>query len=153
MKQNDSYIVDLYHDELTKLEEKERKKIEKFKKKEERKKRREEKKLEKIEDREFAKKQKMSRESRYIESKKNIKDNHTLISNIYKITILLTLFMTISYFLYSLIKRQIHIFNTILFLLIVLGFILTATIQKKKERKIVSIITCFLYIIWMLLHL
>lgn len=149
MKKNDNYVVDLYHDELTKLEEKERKKIEKFKKKEERKKQREEKKLEKKEDKEFARRQKMSRVSKY--SQENKID--TLIPDIYKKVILATIFITLTYFLYSLIKRQIYIFNSILFTLMMIGFILTATIQKKKERKIVSIITCILSILWMLLHL
>lgn len=149
MKKNDNYVVDLYHDELTKLEEKERKKIEKFKKKEERKKKREEKKLEKKEDKEFARRQKMSRVSKY--SQENKID--TLIPDIYKKVILATIFITLTYFLYSLIKRQIYIFNSILFTLMMIGFILTSTIQKKKERKIVSIITCILSILWMLLHL
>lgn len=149
MKKNDNYVVDLYHDELTKLEEKERKKIEKFKKKEERKKQREEKKLEKKEDKEFARRQKMSRVSKY--SQENKID--TLIPDIYKKVILATIFITLTYFLYSLIKRQIYIFNSILFTLMMIGFILTSTIQKKKERKIVSIITCILSILWMLLHL
>lgn len=151
MKKNDTYTVDLYHDELTKLEEKERKKIEKFKKQEERKKRRREKKLEKKENKEFARRQKMSREARYNQTKENSLD--TLLPNIYKITILITLFITLSYFLYSLIKKQIYIFNSILFTLIIFGFILTSAIQKKKERKISSIITCILCILWMLLHL
>ena len=123
MKKNDTYIVDLYHDELTKTEEKERKKIEKFKKQEERKKRKEEKRLEKKEDKEFAKRQKMSREARYNPEKETTLDK--LLPNIYKITILVTLFITLSYFLYSLIKKQIYIFNSILFTLIIFGFILT----------------------------
>lgn len=151
MKKNNTYTVDLYHDELTKLEEKERKKIEKFKKQEEKKKRRREKKLEKKENKEFARRQKMSREARYNQTKENSLD--TLLPNIYKITILITLFITLSYFLYSLIKKQIYIFNSILFTLIIFGFILTSAIQKKKERKISSIITCILCILWMLLHL
>lgn len=150
MKKTD-YIVDLYHDELSKQEEKEKKKIEKFKKKEERKKRKEEKKLEKKEDREFARRQKMSRESRYNQINENKLD--ILLPKIYKISIIVILFFTLTYFLYSIIKGQIHFFNSILFTLIILGFILTSTIQKKKERKIVSIITCILLILWMLLHL
>lgn len=151
MKENNDYIVDLYHDELTKLEEKEKRKIEKLKKKEEAKKRREEKKLEKKEDKEFARRQKMSREVRYNQTQQNNLD--TIIPNVYKITIIITLFLTLSYFLYSLIKRQIYIFNSLLFTLIMLGFILISTIQKKKERKIISVITCILCILWMLLHL
>ena len=151
MKKNDTYIVDLYHDELNKLEEKERKKIEKFKKQEERKKRREEKKLEKKEDKEFARRKKMSREVKYNLEKENTFD--TLLPNIYKITILVTLFIALTYLLYSLIKKQIYIFNSILFTLMIFGFILTSAIQKKKERTIVSIITCILCILWMLLHL
>ena len=149
MKKNDNYVVDLYHDELTKLEEKERKKIEKFKKKEERKKQREEKKLEKKEDKEFARRQKMSRVSKYNQENKI----DSLIPNVYKKTIFITIFITLTYFLYSLMKRQIYVFNSILFTLMMIGFILTSTIQKKKERKIVSIITCILSILWMLLHL
>ena len=144
MKNNN--IINSYQEELTKLEQKEKKKIEKFKRKEERKKIKQEKRLERLEDKIFANRQKFF----------NQNDNKTSIltlSNIYKVALGTTLISSIGYFLYSLIKKQTPVINTILFTLIVIGFLLTSTIQKKKERKFISIITSILFIIWMLLNM
>lgn len=146
----DNNITTSYHDELERLKNKEKKKIEKFKKKEERKKRKEEKRLEKIEDMIFAKKNKLSRTSRYIEDK-DIKDFY--ITKTYKISLIMTLIFGIIYFIYSLIKHETSIINYSLFTLIVICFFLTSAIQKKKERKIASIITSILLILWMLLNM
>lgn len=131
-------IIDLYHKETTD------RKIEKFKQREIKQKQKREKKLEKLEDREFAKVHK----ELYTDKQTKIS-----LSMVYKVSILTTLFLTPSYFIYSIIKKQILLFNSILFTLIVIGFILTSTIQKKKERKIMSIATSALLILWMLLHL
>jgi len=145
----DNNIINSYHDELTKLEKKEKKKIEKFKKKEEVKKRRQEKRLEKIEDKIFAKRQKLVKEENLI---KEEKIPIFCLTNIYKVSLIITLFLGICYFVYSLIK-QVNIFNVILFTSIIIGFTLTSAIQKKKERKIISIITSILFIIWILVNM
>lgn len=138
MRELKQSIIDLYHKETTV------RKIEKFKQREIKQKQKREKKLEKLEDREFAKVHK----ELYTDKQTKIS-----LSMVYKVSILTTLFLTPSYFIYSIIKKQILLFNSILFTLIVIGFILTSTIQKKKERKIMSIATSALLILWMLLHL
>lgn len=138
MRELKQSIIDLYHKETTD------RKIEKFKQREIKQKQKREKKLEKLEDREFAKVHK----ELYTDKQTKIS-----LSIVYKVSILTTLFLTPSYFIYSIIKKQILLFNSILFTLIVIGFILTSTIQKKKERKIMSIATSALLILWMLLHL
>lgn len=138
MRELKQSIIDLYHKETTD------RKIEKFKQREIKQKQKREKKLEKLEDREFAKVHK----ELYTDKQTKIS-----LSMVYKVSILTTLFLTPSYFIYSIIKKQILLFNSILFTLIVIGFILTSTIQKKKERKIMSIATSALLILWMLLHL
>ncbi len=150
MKAKDEYVVDLFQEEIDKRNEKEKRKIEKFKKKEEKKKKREERKLEKQEDKEFAKQQKMSRMARYSPT---TKENKIDLNLLYKIFIIAIIFITLTYFIYSLIVRQIKIFNSILFTLMILSFILSSTIQKKKERKIAFIIASTLSILWMLLHI
>ncbi len=144
-------MTNVYNDELTKLEYQEQKKIEKFKKEEERRKKKEQRKLEKQEDREFARKQKMSREARLYE-KKNISAKFS-ITLLYKISIVTTSFFTICYLLYSIIRKQIYIFNAILFSTIMISWILSATIKKKEEKQISFVITSLLCILWMFLHL
>lgn len=142
-------IRDLFEDNI---DTKAKKKIEKFKKKEEAKKRRQEKRLEKLEDKIFAKREKLTREAKYNTNK--INENKKInLSNIYKISLIITLSIGIFYLVYSLIKKQIPIISAILFVLIIIGFILTSAIQKKKERKITSIITSILFILWMFINM
>lgn len=131
-------IIELYHKDATD------RKVERFKQKEIKQKQKREKRLEKIEDREFAR----THKKLYIE-----KNTILSLEMIYKISILSTLFLTLSYFIYSIIRKQILLFNAVLFTLIIIGFLLTSTIKKKKEKKIASIVTSILLVFWMLLHL
>ena len=148
METNNENIVDLFQEEIEKNEEKQKKKIEKFKKQEEKKKEKELKRLEKLEDKGFAKQLKMSRMAKYSSNQNNKK-----LSNLYKIFIIAILFITVTYFIYSLIVKQIPTFDSILFTLMILSFILSSTIQRKKERKIAFIVASFFAILWMLIHL
>ena len=149
METNNENIVDLFHEEIEKNEERQKRKIEKFKKQEEKRKEKELKKLEKLEDKGFAKQLKMSRMAKY----SSTNENKTTILLIYKIFIIAILFITTTYFIYSLIAKQIPMFDSILFTLMILSFILSSTIQRKRERKITFIIASSFAIIWMLLHL
>lgn len=151
MRGYEKNTVDLYHEELSKQREKNEKKVQKFKQSEEKKRKKELKRLEKFEDREFARKNKLSRESRYNLPKNDIISKYILIT--YKISIATMLFITITYFIYSLIRKKISVFNSVLFTFMMFGFILSVTIQKKKEKRISFIITSILCILWMLLHL
>lgn len=150
MENNNENIVDLFQEEIEKNEERQKRKIEKFKKQEEKRKEKELKKLEKLEDKGFAKQLKMSRMAKYSSTNENKK---LPISLIYKIFIIAILFITTTYFIYSLIAKQIPMFDSILFTLMILSFILSSTIQRKRERKITFIIASSFAIIWMLLHL
>lgn len=149
METNNENIVDLFQEEIEKNEERQKRKIEKFKKQEEKRKEKELKKLEKLEDKGFAKQLKMSRMAKY----SSTNENKTTILLIYKIFIIAILFITTTYFIYSLIAKQIPMFDSILFTLMILSFILSSTIQRKRERKITFIIASSFAIIWMLLHL
>lgn len=150
METNNKNVINIFQKELEKREEKQKKKIDKFKKQEGKRKEKELKRLEKLEDKGFAKQQKLSRMTKYTvnNEKKKIP-----ISLIYKIFIIAILFITITYFIYSLIAKQIPPFDAIVFTLMILSFVLSSTIQKKRERKIAFIVASFFAILWMLLHL
>lgn len=148
MEEKNEYVVDLFQKELDKRNEQQKKKINKYKKQEEKKRKKELKRLEKEEDIGFAKQQRMSRISKY-----QNRENNFNLALLYKIFIIAILFITLTYFIYSLIINNMGILKSILFTLMILSFILSSTIQKKNERKIAFIIASSLAILWMLMNL
>lgn len=135
---------DLLTKELHRLEKKEELRIKRYKKLEQKKEAKRLKRLEKEEDRAFAKLQKQQQPN--FTSKKIIQLSH-------KISICILTLLNFIYFLISFFQNKITIFNNILFFLIINGFLLTATIQKKEARKTISLITCILFILWIILHI
>lgn len=144
-------IVSIFDKELDKLTEKENKKLEKYKRKEQKKEAKRLKKLEKAEDKGFARMQKISKVKDLYISNQEVIDS--ILPLVYKICIGALILFELIYFIASFFRNKILPFNNILFLFIVSGFLLTSTIQKKNARKLVSIVTCFLIILWIILHI
>lgn len=144
-------IVNLFDEELDKMDKAKTKEIEKYKKREQKKENKKLKRLEKQEDRGFAKMQKVAHLKQLYEDNKHIIKNNLPI--IYKVSILLLIILEIIYFIVSFFRGKLSPINNILFLFIISGFLLTSTIQKKNARKFISIITCFIIILWIILNI
>lgn len=135
-------ITDLFSDEEKKLERNKIREIEKYKKRELKKEAKRKRQLEKEEDRAF---------SRLI-NKTDLKIEK-YISYTYKVIIVSSLALILIYFIISFFQKKITIFNNILFFILSISTLISATIQNKKARKITTIITCFILILWILLHI
>lgn len=135
-------IADLFSDEEKKLERNKIREIEKYKKRELKKEAKRKRQLEKEEDRAF---------SRLI-NKTDLKIEK-YISYTYKVIIVSSLALILIYFIISFFQKKITIFNNILFFILSISTLISATIQNKKARKITTIITCFILILWILLHI
>lgn len=135
-------ITDLFSDEEKKLERNKIREIEKYKKRELKKEAKRKRQLEKEEDRAF---------SRLI-NKTDLKIEK-YISYTYKVIIVSSLALILIYFIISFFQKKITIFNNILFFILSISTLISATIQNKKARKIATIITCFILILWILLHI
>ncbi len=135
-------IIDLFSDEEKKLERNKIREIEKYKKRELKKEAKRKRQLEKEEDRAF---------SRLI-NKTDLKIEK-YISYTYKVIIVSSLALILIYFIISFFQKKITIFNNILFFILSISTLISATIQNKKARKITTIITCFILILWILLHI
>ena len=135
-------ITDLFSDEEKKLERNKIREIEKYKKRELKKEAKRKRQLEKEEDRAF---------SRLI-NKTDLKIEK-YISYTYKFIIVSSLALILIYFIISFFQRKITIFNNILFFILSISTLISATIQNKKARKITTIITCLILILWILLHI
>lgn len=144
MKEKETNISDLFQQELKKMQSKEKNKIARYKKIEQKKEAKRLKKLEKEEDKAFAK---------LYNNQQSILTTTKTIQIIYQISIFGLLLLSFLYFIISFFQNKITKFNNILFFLSVIGFLLTSTIQKKNARKITSIGTCILLILWILLHI
>lgn len=119
------------------------KKVNKFKKLENKKKAIKSKRLDRFEDREF---------SKIIKKEKGI-GIYALVPKVYKVIILFLFIFELLFFLLSIFRKNINLLNNFLLLFIVIGFILTSTILKKHEKKIVSIITAILIILYLILQI
>ena len=135
-------ITDLFSDEEKKLGRNKIREIEKYKKRELKKEAKRKRQLEKEEDRAF---------SRLI-NKTDLKIEK-YISYTYKVIIVSSLALILIYFIISFFQKKITIFNNILFFILSISTLISATIQNKKARKITTIITCFILILWILLHI
>ena len=135
-------ITDLFSDEEKKLERNKIREIEKYKKRELKKEAKRKRQLEKKEDRAF---------NRLI-NKTDLKIEK-YISYTYKVIIVSSLALILIYFIISFFQKKITIFNNILFFILSISTLISATIQNKKARKITTIITCFILILWILLHI
>lgn len=135
-------ITDLFSDEEKKLERNKIREIEKYKKRELKKEAKRKRQLEKEEDRAF---------NRLI-NKTDLKIEK-YISYTYKVIIVSSLALILIYFIISFFQKKITIFNNILFFILSISTLISATIQNKKARKITTIITCFILILWILLHI
>ena len=135
-------ITDLFSDEEKKLERKKIKEIEKYKRRELKKEAKRKRQLEKEEDRAFSK----------LINKTDLKIEK-YISYTYKVIIVSSLALILIYFIISFFQRKITIFNNILFFILSISTLISATIQNKKARKIMTIITCLILILWILLHI
>lgn len=135
-------ITDLFSNEEKKLERNKIREIEKYKKRELKKEAKRKRQLEKEEDRAF---------SRLI-NKTDLKIEK-YISYTYKVIIVSSLALILIYFIISFFQKKITIFNNILFFILSISTLISATIQNKKARKITTIITCFILILWILLHI
>ncbi len=135
-------ITDLFSDEEKNLERNKIREIEKYKKRELKKEAKRKRQLEKEEDRAF---------SRLI-NKTDLKIEK-YISYTYKVIIVSSLALILIYFIISFFQKKITIFNNILFFILSISTLISATIQNKKARKITTIITCFILILWILLHI
>ena len=135
-------ITDLFSDEEKKLERNKIREIEKYKKRELKKEAKRKRQLEMEEDRAF---------SRLI-NKTDLKIEK-YISYTYKVIIVSSLALILIYFIISFFQKKITIFNNILFFILSISTLISATIQNKKARKITTIITCFILILWILLHI
>lgn len=135
-------ITDLFSDEEKKLERKKIKEIEKYKRRELKKEAKRKRQLEKEEDRAFSK----------LINKTDLKIEK-YISYTYKVIIVSSLALILIYFIISFFQRKITIFNNILFFILSISTLISATIQNKKARKITTIITCLILILWILLHI
>ena len=135
-------ITDLFSDEEKKLERKKIKENEKYKRRELKKEAKRKRQLEKEEDRAFSK----------LINKTDLKIEK-YISYTYKVIIVSSLALILIYFIISFFQRKITIFNNILFFILSISTLISATIQNKKARKIMTIITCLILILWILLHI
>lgn len=142
MNNRNDAITDLFSDEEKKLERNKIREIEKYKKRELKKEAKRKRQLEKEEDRAF---------SRLI-NKTDLKIEK-YISYTYKVIIVSSLALILIYFIISFFQKKITIFNNILFFILSISTLISATIQNKKARKITTIITCFILILWILLHI
>lgn len=135
-------ITDLFSDEEKKLERNKIREIEKYKKRELKKEAKRKRQLEKEEDRAFNR----------LVNKTDLKIEK-YISYTYKVIIVSSLALILIYFIISFFQKKITIFNNILFFILSISTLISATIQNKKARKITTIITCFILILWILLHI